>query len=147
MSRMRNFRYWAPVLLWMGVIFLMSTVAFSSQNTSLIIEPALRFLAPSLSLHQVEMIHDLIRKAGHVTEYLILGILLFRAFRDNSAEKRMWRWALFSVLLAVLYAAGDEFHQSFVSTRTPSLSDVGIDAAAAILAQGVNLLRYRPRRR
>jgi VanZ family protein len=142
---MRNFRYWAPVLLWMSVIFLMSTAAFSSQNTSLIIEPILRFLAPSLSSHKVEIIHDLIRKAGHVTEYFVLGILLFRAFRDNSTEKRMWRWALFSVLLAALYAAGDEFHQSFVSTRTPSLSDVGIDATAAILAQGASLL-WRHRR-
>ncbi len=140
---MRNFRYWAPVLLWMCVIFLMSTSAFSSQNTSLVIEPILRFLAPSLSGRQVEMIHDLIRKAGHVTEYFILGILLFSAFRGDSKEKKMWRWALFSLLVVAFYAAGDEFHQSFVSTRTPSLFDVVIDTASGILSQGVNILRHR----
>jgi VanZ family protein len=144
---MRHFRFWAPVLVWMSVVFLMSTVEFSSQNTSLIIEPILRFLAPSLSRHQVEMIHGLIRKAGHVTEYFVLGILLFRAFRGGSTEEKVWRWAFFAAVLTVFYAASDEFHQSFVSTRTPSFWDVGIDAAAGILAQGAAILWHCRRQR
>ncbi len=143
----RNFRHWAPVFLWMGVIFFMSTGVFSEQNTSLIIEPVLQLFAPSLSQHQIKMIHDLIRKAGHVTEYFIFGLLLFRAFYGSSAEKRTWRWAVLSAVFAALYAASDEFHQSFVATRTPSVLDVGIDTAAGILAQGVSLLCYHRRKR
>jgi VanZ family protein len=144
---MRHFKFWAPVLVWMSVVFLMSTAAFSSQNTSLIIEPVLRFLAPSLSRQQVELIHGVIRKAGHVTEYFVLGILLFRAFRGTSTEEKVWRWALSAAVVTVLYAASDEFHQSFVSARTPSLWDVGIDAAAGILAQGVTILWHYRRQR
>jgi VanZ family protein len=144
---MRHFRFWAPVLVWMGVVFLMSTAVFSSQNTSLIIGPILHFLAPSLSEQQVKLIHGLIRKAGHVTEYFVLGILLFRAFRGGSTGEKVWRWALSAAVVTVFYAASDEFHQSFVSTRTPSFWDVGIDAAAGILAQGVGILRYYRRRR
>jgi VanZ family protein len=129
----------------MSFIFWMSTGTFSPQKTSLLIEPILRFLAPSLSPEMVDMIHQAIRKSGHVTEYFILGILLFRAFRSGSREARIRRWAFSSFLVVVLYAASDEFHQSFVSTRTASLLDVGIDALGGILAQGVSALRHRNR--
>jgi VanZ family protein len=86
-------------------------------------------------------IHGIIRKSGHVAEYFILGILLFRAFRSGSNESPGWRSALYSIFIVLLYAAGDEFHQSFVSTRTASLFDIGIDTMGGILAQGVSVLR------
>jgi len=144
---MRKFEYWFPVLLWMSFIFWMSTGTFSAQNTSLIIEPLLRFLVPSISPETMRMVHGAIRKLGHGIEYFILGILLFRAFRNGSTETRVWRWAFSSLLVAVLYAASDEFHQSFVSTRTASLFDVGIDTVGGILAQGVSVLWHCVRQR
>lgn len=147
MNFIRNFKYWAPVLLWMSFIFWMSTGTFSAENTSLIIEPILRFLMPSLSPEKVDMIHGVIRKLGHVTEYFILGILLFRAFRGGSRELRIQRWAFSSFVVAVLYAASDEFHQSFISTRTASLFDVGMDTLGGILAQGVSALWHLSRQR
>jgi VanZ family protein len=140
MSFVRNVKYWAPVILWMTFIFWMSTGTFSSENTSLIIEPILHFLMPSLSPEKVAMIHAAIRKLGHVTEYFILGILLFRAFRGGSKELRNLRWAFSSFLVVVLYAACDEFHQLFVPARTASLVDVGIDTLGGIIAQGVSVL-------
>jgi VanZ family protein len=140
MSFIRNFKYWVPVLLWMSFIFWMSTGTFSAQNTSLIIEPILHFLMPSISQEKMAMIHGVIRKFGHVTEYFILGILLFRAFRGGSKELRNLRWAFSSLLVVVLYAASDEFHQSFVIARTASLFDVAIDTLGGILAQGVSVL-------
>jgi VanZ family protein len=143
MSSIRNFKYWTPVFLWMSFIFWMSTGTFSAQNSSLIIEPILRFFMPSISQENVDIIHGAIRKSGHVTEYFILGILLFRAFRSGSKELRRLRWAFFSFLIVMLYAAGDEFHQSFVSSRTASLIDVAIDMLGGILAQGVSIL-WRP---
>ena len=147
MSFIRKFKYWVPVLLWMSFIFWMSTGTFSAQNTSLIIEPILHFLMPSSSPEKVPMIHGVIRKLGHVIEYFILGILLFRAFRGGSKELRNLRWAFSSFLVVVLYAASDEFHQGFIPTRTASIADVGIDTAGGILAQFVIALWHRYRKR
>jgi VanZ family protein len=146
MSFIRKFKYWAPVFLWMSVIFWMSTGTFSAQNTSMIIEPILYFLMPSISPEKVAMIHGVMRKLGHVTEYFILGILLFRAFRGGLKELRNLRWALSSLLVVVLYAAGDEFHQSFIPARTASLFDVGIDTFGGILSQGASILWHLSRK-
>ena len=140
MIRLRIFRYWVPVFLWMSFIFWMSTGTFSAENTSLIVEPLLRFLMPSISPEQIQLVHGLIRKSGHVTEYFILGILLFRAFRRDSKKLHGLRWALSSLVIVLLYAASDEFHQSFVSTRTASLFDVGFDALGGVLAQAASVL-------
>jgi VanZ family protein len=136
----RYAKYWLPVICWMCVIFWMSTGTFSAENTSLIIKPVLLFLIPSISSQTLDMVHGLIRKSAHVTEYFILGLLLLRAFRGGSRESRALRWSFFSVLIVLFYAASDEFHQSFVSTRTASLIDVGIDTVGGILAQAVSVL-------
>ena len=143
----RNFKYWIPVFLWMSFIFWMSSGTFSAQNTSLIIEPLLRFLLPSISQAGIIILHGAIRKFGHVAEYFILGILLFRAFRHDSKESRSLRWAFSSFFVVVLYAASDELHQSFISTRTASLLDVGIDMIGGILAQGISILWHINRQR
>jgi VanZ family protein len=136
-----EFRFWGPVLIWMVFIFWMSTGTFSAQNTSLIIEPIIRFFVPSISQEKMEVIHIIIRKLGHLSEYFILGILLFRFFRSGSEEPLELRWAFFSFLVLLVYAASDEFHQSFVSGRTASPMDVGIDALGGVVAQAVSILR------
>ena len=143
----RCFRYWTPLLLWMGIIFWMSTETFSSQNTSLIIEPIIRYLMPSITPEKVKVIHGAIRKLAHPTEYFVLGMLLFRAFRNGSKEPRIRRWAFYSVLFVALYAACDEFHQYFVSARTASLLDIGLDTLGGIVAQGVSALWLISRQR
>jgi VanZ family protein len=43
-------------------------------------------------------------------------------------------WFKFSLALAMLYALTDEFHQSFVPSRTASLHDCAIDSAGALIA-------------
>jgi len=125
----------------------MSTGTFSAENTSSIIGPILRFLIPGISEQSLDMIHGLIRKCGHLTEYFILSILLFRAFRSGSMELKTLRWAFFSIIIVIIYAAGDEFHQSFVSTRTASVMDVGIDITGGIFAQGIIFLWYGHKRK
>jgi VanZ family protein len=137
------FRYWLPVMLWVGLISWMSTETFAASNTSRIIEPILRFLMPHISETEVQVIHGAIRKLAHVTEYFILGLFLFRAFRRNSADPKTWRWALYSLVVVLLLAAGDEFHQSFEATRTASVVDVGIDTAGGFLAQCAAMLWRR----
>ncbi len=135
------FKYWVPVLLWMGFIFWLSTDSFSSGNTSSIIEPIIQFLFPGIDPALVDMIHTAIRKSAHVTEYFVLGVLLFRAFRRDSKENKTWQWAGLSLIIVILYAGSDEFHQSFTATRGASIDDVGIDTLGGVLAQIINVTR------
>jgi VanZ family protein len=93
------------------------------MNTSWSLKTILRFLALEISPPVVDIIHTYIRKAVHFTEYFILSLLLFRAFRGGSRTLLDWRWFFFATSLGVLWAAMDEFHQSFVPTRTGSLGE------------------------
>lgn len=129
------FKYWGPALLWMVFIFSMSTDLFSSEHTSSVIEPVIQFVLPVTTPATVDMIHSVIRKCAHVTEYFIFGVLLFRAFCGGSKGNKSWQWACLSLIVIILYAATDEFHQSFISTRSASPIDVGIDTMGGMLAQ------------
>jgi VanZ family protein len=140
------FNYCFPVVLWVGFTFWMSTGLFSSSHTSKIIEPILRYLMPHLSVTDVHVIHGAIRKLAHVTEYFILGLLLFRAFRSDSGKENMLRWSLFSLMVMTLLALGDEFHQSLVLERTASIFDVGFDIMGGFLGLCVKMLWDRARR-
>ena len=83
---------------------------------------------PSTSPETLATIHFIIRKLAHFTEYAILGFLAARAFRTSP------RWFLISALLVVVYALIDEYHQSFVPSRTASVFDSLIDMAGGISA-------------
>lgn len=123
-------KYWLPVLAWMALIFTGSSDAKSYQHSSLFVEPLLHWLFPHMPQTQVDEIHLLIRKCGHLTEYAVLALLLWRALRKpvrNDPRPWNWREARLALLLVMLYAATDEFHQLFVPTRTSLVSDVMID--------------------
>ncbi len=135
--------FWGPVIVWMAVIFWMSTAEFVATNTSRIIEPIFQFLIPGISQSALDLIHEVCRKTAHLAEYFILGQLLFRAFRGGSKEQLKWPWMTWSLVVVASYAALDEFHQSFVPGRTPSGVDVLIDSIGGVLAQSVQLLKKR----
>jgi len=134
--------YWLPPILWMGFIFWMSTGTFSSEHTSPMVGKILSFLVPGISSEAAELIHLIIRKAAHVTEYFILGLLIFRAFRGSSTSSWSCRWPFFAIIVVVLCALSDEFHQFFVPVREASVLDVGMDTAGGILAQLVSVWRH-----
>jgi len=139
---MRNFKYWVPVILVMIVIYWMSTEAFSSRRTLSIIGQIIRFFAPSLSRKEIIMISGVIRKLAHVIEYMVLGILLFRAFRAGSYERLWRRWGGYSLAAVVLYGMIDEFHQLHVPMRTASLIDVGYDTLGGFIGQCISIVYY-----
>jgi VanZ family protein len=147
MTLNKFFKYWFPVFLCVGFIYWMSTGMFSSHNTYFVLEPILRFFMPSISHRQLAMIHALVRKGAHVTEYFVIGLLLFRAIRSGSTEKRFFRWAFYSLIVITLLAASDEYHQLGVATRTASVVDVGIDTVGGILAQCAAVLWHYRRRK
>jgi len=134
MNYRKLFKYWFPVILWVGFTFWMSTGGFAAANTAGIIEQLLRYVVPGISDTHVVLVHGAIRKLAHLTEYFVLGLLLYRAFSSDSTELKAWRWVFYSLLAVMLFAAGDEFHQSFISSRTASVVDVGIDALGGFLA-------------
>ena len=137
---------WLPVILWMGVIFWMSTETFSAENTSSVLGKILFVLAPGIPPQAAEWVHLMIRKAAHVTEYFILGLLVFRAFRGGSALSWSYRWAFLAIIVVALFAVSDELHQSFVRARGASVVDVGIDTAGGLLAQVVIVWRHCSRK-
>ena len=63
----------------MAVIFSASADSHSYEHSSRFVEPFLHWLFPQMSQAHVEEIHHLIRKCGHLTEYAILALLLWRA--------------------------------------------------------------------
>jgi VanZ family protein len=136
-SRTRSFlKYWLVPLAWMSLIFFGSADSQSYTHSSRLIEPFLHWLFPHMSQAHVELIHHVIRKCCHLTEYAILGALLWRAVRKPvRPDSRPWSWreAMIAILIVFLYASTDEFHQMFVPTRTPMVSDVFIDTSGAII--------------
>jgi VanZ family protein len=83
-----------------------------------------------------------VRKAGHMFVFGVLAVLIWRAL-ESSAVRRAMMWSL---MLTVVYAATDEFHQSFTVGRHPSPVDVGIDSVGALLCLLALTLWLRGRR-
>lgn len=93
----------------------------------------LALLVPPLS-PEFEPLHTIIRKTVHVVAYGLLGALDFRAVRGPRGGWRLG-WSAIAVVLAVVIASLDEYHQSFFPSRTGVPGDVVIDACGATLAQ------------
>jgi len=140
-------RFWryGPLLFWMVLISLASTSEFSALNTSQVIRPLILWIFPNLSEERVAAIHLLTRKLGHFSEYAVLGILAARAFAGSANTFIKQHWFQVALLLIVSYALLDEFHQSFVPSRTASIFDSAIDVAGGLTA--LLILLYRNRRR
>src|SRR5437764_14803329 len=98
MARSRLLTVWLPVVAWAAVIFTLSSI-------------------PSLSTG-LGTWDTVLRKGAHLTEYAVLGALLYRALGREPL----------AVAVGLAYAATDELHQHFVHGRHASPVDVAIDA-------------------
>ena len=131
-------KYWLPLLIWMVLIFIGSTDVLSAEHTSRFLVPFLHWLDPQISWVAINSIQVVVRKLGHLTEYAILATLIWRALRSAENWKRS-TLILFTVSLigCAIFAASDEFHQSFVPSRTSSVNDVMIDIFGAGIALAI----------
>ena len=102
---------------------------------------------PQVSEATLSTIHFFTRKAGHFTEYAILALLAARAFRTSSRELLRNRWFWVSLLFVVVYSLSDEFHQSFVPSRTASIYDSMIDSVGGLIALVLLAIRQRGKHR
>jgi VanZ family protein len=149
-KKRRLIKAWLPVALWMGVIFVASTDLGSAEHTSRVIEPLVRWIKPDATPEQFDLVHFLVRKTAHLTEYSILGLLLLRAVRMSSAAQtnpRSLRLLGIALLLSAAYASMDEFHQSFVPGRTACVQDVLIDTTGALFGLAITSFFRRTTRK
>ena len=98
------FKHWLPVFLWAILIF---------------------YLSNQPDLKSGLEFDFYLRKAAHVSVYFVLTYLLFRSFKAHNLTYK--KAMAFSAVIAFLYAASDEWHQSFVFGREGKISDVTID--------------------
>ena len=133
---------WWPALIWAAVIFSMSTDTFSSDHTASVIAPIFRWLIPSMTDDQFNVLHHFIRKSAHFTEYFIFGLFLYRGVRRGRKGWR-WTWGLAALSLAAGYAIMDEVHQAFVISRTASPYDSLLDSFGAFVAIAAVWVWYR----
>jgi VanZ family protein len=112
-------------------IFIGSTDLMSAEHTSRFIGPFLRWFVPDIAPATIVSIQLFVRKCAHLTVYAILGALLYRALRQTTPGLRSA--AAIAFMIAVAYAVLDEFHQSFVTSRTGSAVDVAIDGIGALI--------------
>jgi VanZ family protein len=129
----RLWRYGPPIV-WAALIFIGSSDLLSSSHTSSFIIQPLHALFPGASEATLAAIHFALRKLGHFTEYAILAWLLARALRTSSQPLLRTRWFWIALAFVAGYALFDEFRQSFVPSRTPSIFDSLIDMAGGLTA-------------
>ncbi|GMV21549.1 MAG: hypothetical protein AMXMBFR57_14980 [Acidimicrobiia bacterium] len=70
---------------------------------------------------------------AHGLSYAVLAALFVRALAGGALREMTFRWVPLAVLLAALYGVSDEFHQSFVPGRNPSVSDLVADTVGAVV--------------
>jgi VanZ family protein len=118
----------------MAVMFGFSTDAFSADNTGSRLHWLLTLLFPAISEATYESVHFFIRRAAHFSEYALLALLSYRAFRAGSTVKWQWRWAWRSFVLIAVWALLDEWHQTFTTQRSGSIYDSLLDIAGGAAA-------------
>lgn len=106
-------RYYFPVVAWMALIFLLSSIPGNGFDG------------------EKDFWFYLQRKGAHVFEYFVLSILFARVFFWRGC--RCWRSLVFAGIVSLLYAASDEFHQTFIFDREGKFSDVLIDSTGIVL--------------
>lgn len=149
-SRIQIWKAWLPAIIWLCVITLESTDLGGSDNTSRILYPLLHFLL-KLDPVRFEIWHHHIRKTGHFVGYALLTWLLFRAWRATlpRATPVAWYfgWAGIAFLMTAFVASLDEWHQTFLPSRTGRWQDVVLDSFAALCMQVFLWMVLRGRQR
>ncbi len=123
----------APLILWIGVIFVMSSGQASMSETSRFIRPLLEFLFPNASAEDLRFYHVYIRKLAHLIEYGILAFWAARAFSNSNKAFLQKYWFPVSLGLVALIASLDEINQSFLVSRTSTPNDVLLDCVGGLL--------------
>jgi VanZ family protein len=125
-------------LIWLGVIALESTELFGSSHTGVWLHAVVTAVFGRVSPAWFDLFHAVVRKTGHVIGYGVLSFLLFRAWRvtlEPIDSSWAMRWATISFFMTSVVASLDEWHQTYLPSRTGTIRDVFLDSAAALAVQ------------
>ncbi len=110
---MNFLKYQMPALLWMGVIFFLSSFPSSAF--------------PVIPIPQID-------KAVHAGIFFILCALIDRAIHHQNRFPEIRKYhLLISLSVVILYGLSDEYHQSFVPGRDVDIFDAMADTAGGLL--------------
>ncbi len=136
----------SKVLLWSLVLLVMAAIyglsAQTSDESKALSGTTIRVIADLLlpgfddlsAGQQAQLVRGLqntVRKAAHLTIYMMLGTVSMLALLHHEIERR--RQVVGALGISVAYAISDEVHQFFVSGRGPQVSDVFIDGGGALI--------------
>lgn len=129
---------WIAAGLWIGIIAVESTNYLSSEHTSRFLFPILHYLF-GITAKQFSPLHVFIRKGGHFVGYAMLSFLLFRAWRATLPSLKRWafKWSAIAFFMTAFVASMDEWHQTYIPSRTGTLHDVFLDSFAALTMQAL----------
>ena len=124
---MKIIKYWLPPLLYMALIFVVSSMK-----------------QPPLPMPKFEWLS--IDKLYHFIEYAILSILLTIAFLNVPPKwfPKGWIWFT-AAFISILYGASDEWHQTFVPGRLATIADWVADMFGSIAGVFIVYLYYKAR--
>jgi Predicted integral membrane protein len=145
---MRKILSWIAVILWMVLIFKLSsqTVVQSGKLSGEVANiniKAIEKVKPNTKFNIVEFNH-IVRKNAHFFVYLFLAVLTINALRTGGV--RGYKCIIFALLICILYAISDEVHQIFVPGRGAQVKDVIIDSAGIAVGIGVYLIISRKKK-
>ena len=130
-------------LLWLAIVLFLGSSRFGALQTGPWVIPALGALVPWATPRDLQALHVVLRKLGHLTEYAILarawldGVLAWRATSVRTAA-----WTALLVCIACAFA--DEAHQAMLLSRTGSVGDAVLDSLGALLMLMLLRARYEP---
>ncbi|SDN18420.1 VanZ like family protein [Paenibacillus sp. yr247] len=146
-SKRYYYLFLIAAVLWMAFIFIKSGESYQQQSLRPLLETKLSGLQLMNKFPHWEFSYDhqkiswqdpigviefFIRKAGHVSEFAILALLWSLALLEKSVKVVIA--LLTSSIISVLYAATDEWHQTFIVGRTGHGIDVVVDTIGVLLA-------------
>ncbi|NLB42842.1 MAG: VanZ family protein [Clostridiales bacterium] len=125
---------WIFPISWMGVIFYFShQPGLESAHVSGWMTRIVDSIAHIFNINTSDVdLHLLVRKGAHLTEYAILGILLFVALCFT--RRRLLSSTIIAFIIGAVYGVLDEFHQYYIPGRSCQISDMMIDASGVLLA-------------
>ena len=137
-------------IIWMVIIFSFSNQdadasgAVSQSVSYRMVEASANFLHLEWAGEKIQAVADRIengvRKAAHMTEYAILAFFIGTAvnawgwWKNASAGIKFPVGHIINAIICMLYAASDEWHQTFIPGRNGAVKDVFIDAAGSVIA-------------
>jgi len=111
MNSLKFLRFWFPVIVYSGMIFMASSIEGADT--------------PELFSH--------FDKVLHVLEYAVYGFLVQRALINSNNNLSINFLLFFSILICLLYGLSDEYHQTFVLGRQADISDLIADTLGGLL--------------